>query len=123
MEFDKFFELTDDHIKLINHMWVSWHDGHSFSGYGSPVIDLKRPYGNSDIVQDIHEILTGESIDEEELDERGIDYDDYLSQLEEKYRPIHKETETALQIILHTKSFETGTYGLIGYGKAWVKIK
>lgn len=107
MEFDKIFELKEEHIKLLNSMWVNWHEG--YSELGTPVIDLKGPYGNGDVVEDIYEILEGESINEDEL---------FV-----KYKELHRETETALQIVLQTKSFETGNYGLIGWGKAWVKIK
>jgi hypothetical protein len=119
MEFNKIFELKEEHIKLLSHMWISWHEG--YSEFGSPVIDLKRPYGNSNVIADMYEILEGESIDE--LVEQRVSYNEFEQRYYEKYKQLHKETETALQIVLHTKSFETGTYGLIGYGKAWVKIK
>ena len=102
----KTFELRKEHITLLSNMWVGW----QYCETGAPEIDPKRPYGNSDVLIDIHHILTGESVDE--LD----------SSLEEKYEKLHKETETALQIILFTKSFKAGTYRLNGYGRSWELI-
>lgn len=99
----KKFELKEEHVKLVSSMYVSWQNCET----GAPEINPKRPYGNSDVPSDIHFILTG-------------DYPDELSEeLEDKYMTLHEETKTALQIILHTKSFEVGTYILNVYGKEW----
>jgi len=89
------FILTEDHLKLLKRMYVSW----SQCEFGAPEIDPKRPYGNSDVPGDIHEILTGK-YPEDELDE----------DLEDKYCKLHKETEVALQIVLRSGQFKTGTY-------------
>lgn len=91
-----FFTLTEDHLKLLNRMYVGWSD----CEYGAPEIDPKRPYGNSWVVGDIHEILNGESCEYYDLDDT----------LEDKYNQLHSETEIALQIILCTGSFEPGVY-------------
>jgi hypothetical protein len=48
------FTLTENHLKLLQKMWVGW----STCEFGAPEIDPKRPYGNSDVIGDIHEILT-----------------------------------------------------------------
>lgn len=85
----EFFELTEDHLKLLNHAHVGW-DG---CEYGAPAIDCKRPYGNSSVEQDIAEII-------------GVDYNDE----DEELSNLHNETQTALQIILVTQSFKVGTY-------------
>jgi hypothetical protein len=88
------FNLTENHIKLLRNMYVGW----SYCEYGAPEIDPKRPYGNSSVAYDIHEILTGQRPDE-------LDDD-----LQEEYYKIHRQTETALEIILRTGKFQPGTY-------------
>jgi hypothetical protein len=89
------FTLTESHIKLLKSMYVGW----SPCEYGAPEIDPKRPYGNSSVEHDIHEILTGEEPDGE--------LDDDLSY---EYYKLHKETQTALEIVLRTGQFEPGVY-------------
>lgn len=54
------FYITDDHIKLLKRMYVTWYD----CEYGAPCVDPKRPYGNSDVEGDICEILKWEDNDE-----------------------------------------------------------
>jgi hypothetical protein len=89
------FTLTETHIKLLRSMYVGW----SPCEYGAPEIDPKRPYGNSSVEYDIHEILTGEQ-----------PYDELDEDLSYKYSKLHRETETALEIILRTGQFEPGEY-------------
>jgi hypothetical protein len=43
------FTVTEDHLRLLPHAYVSWHD----SEYGSPSIDSKRPYGESYVERSI----------------------------------------------------------------------
>ena len=110
----KKFKLTKNHLKLLKRFEVSWQD----CEFGAPEIDPKRPYGNSDVLNDIHEILTGETIccvnskrDELTEDEK------------EKYSKLHKEMETALQIILSTLSFKLGNYECEEYSNDWKLVK
>lgn len=114
------FTLTEDHIKLLTNSYVSWSDGNNI--YGAACIDSKRPYGNTGIIEDIYELIEGKILDENELIEQGIDYEEFVNELYIKYKTLHRETETALQIVLHTKSFEVGEYRIEGYGKDWVKV-
>jgi hypothetical protein len=88
-------------------MYVGW----SHCEYGAPEIDPKRPYGNSWIEGDIHEILTGT-------------YEDTLSdELEDKYSKLHQETETALQVVLRTGSFTPGHYRCDPpYKRNWILV-
>jgi hypothetical protein len=88
------FELTEDHVKLLRRMCVGWRG----CEFGAPEIDPKRPYGNSSVECDIHEILTGEK-----------DYE-LTDELRELYGALHSDTATALQIVLNTGSFEIGTF-------------
>jgi hypothetical protein len=100
------FTLTEDHLKLLQKMWVGW----SPCEFGAPEIDPKRPYGNSDVIGDIHKILTGT------YSSRG----DISEEMEKKYNKLHKEAKTTLQIVLSTQSFLPGRYRKIHpYGKDW----
>lgn len=94
------FVMTENHIKLLKRMYVRFND----RGYdGAPEVDLKRPYGNSDVVGDIYEITRGGNIPEDEYGERD---DDIVDQMLD----IHREIATALQIALCTLSFIPGVY-------------
>lgn len=110
----KTFTLKEEHIALLSNSYVSWNSGSNI--YGAACIDSKRPYGKSDILGSIYCAVEGKSL-YDELDENEISEEMY-----NKYRSLHRDTETALQIILHTKSFELGEYRLEGYGKDWVKV-
>jgi hypothetical protein len=47
------FTVTEDHLKLLRRAYIGWDD----CEFGAPGIDPKRPYGNSDVIGDIAEIL------------------------------------------------------------------
>ena len=97
----KMFEVTEDHLKLLKHSHVMWRA----SEYGAPMIDPKRPYGNTSVESDIAEIL-------------GWDEED--SQRAEK---LHRELEIVLQIVLVTQTFEPGLYNLRNeYTTDWIKL-
>ncbi len=99
------FELTEQHVKLLTNMYVEWWDAET----GAPGIDPKRPYGNSWVSGDVAHILgiVSEETDEDDEDEKR------LSDEQENFcHRIHSETQTALQIVLSTKSFEPGLYRL-----------
>jgi len=110
------FTLTEEHLKLLTHMYVGW----STCEYGAPEIDPKRPYGNSSVEEDIGEILG------EEPEGMDLDYPDdpeYTDEQRERYAALHLETQTALQIALETLKFEVGTYEKANqYTGKWVKV-
>lgn len=84
------FIVTDQHLKLLRHMYVQWNGMET----GAPTIDPKRPYGNGDVAGDIRDIL---DLAEIELpDEAALD--------------LHRQTQAALQIALHTGWFGEGLY-------------
>jgi hypothetical protein len=108
------FELTENHIKLLNRMYVEWDD----SAYdGAPAINIKRPYGNSAVAYDVYEIIHGKEWDYGEYDE------EMPEEIYEQMLELHQETRTALQIVLCTKSFESGLYELKSAwdSRSWVK--
>lgn len=103
------FVLREQHLKLLSRMNVSWDDAE----FGAPCIDPKRPYGNSSVIKDMAEILglEGETCPHcgELLEEQD----------EERLTNLHKEMETALQIVLSTQSFKPGTYVADIYSCDW----
>lgn len=101
------FKLTDKHIKLLRNAYVGW----EYTETGAPAIDGKRPYGNSDVPGDIIRILFGEI--PEEAQESLYDY----------AMQLHKETKTALQIILCTGQFVPGLYEKESYKDRSWKLK
>lgn len=108
------FTLTQAHIKLLKSMYVDFYD---YAYDGAPAVDIKRPYGNGDVVGDIYEILYGEELPEDEYGER-----DYS--LAEELMKLHAETGVALQICMCTLSFEPGTYrrARLYDSRSWVKV-
>lgn len=94
----KRFALTEEHIKLLRCAYVEW----CGDEFGAPSIDPKRPYGNSDVIESINRIL-GESPKEEH-------WHSFPAATEERYRKLHEETQTALQVVLRTGVFEPGSY-------------
>jgi hypothetical protein len=92
------FTLTEDHLKLFRQMNVGWQE----CEYGAPEIDPKRPYGNGDVEADIIATL-GWPWD------RG-EYEEPPKSLRQRAAAIHKEMETALQVVLSSCSFEPGVY-------------
>src|SRR5260370_27528521 len=51
------FTVTEDHLKLLRHTSdLYWDPG---EGYGAPFINPKKPYGTSNVLQDVTEIVGG----------------------------------------------------------------
>jgi hypothetical protein len=82
------FVIGEEHLKLARRMFVGWQDCET----GAPEIDPKRPYGNSDVPGDIHELLTGEFVDGDEVVLNRAQKQEYLA--------LHQTMETVLQIML-----------------------
>lgn len=94
------FEVTRDHLKLIKCMY--WEFNTDMYD-GCPAVDIKRPYGNSNVWQDIAEILGIEKI---ETDDEPV----YPKGTREMCMKLHRETATCLQIITCNLMIKTGTY-------------
>lgn len=107
------FFVTEAHLKLLKRMYVDW----NYEAYdGAPAVDIKRPYGNSDVVGDIYEIINGFEWDEEVMGEMPESTRNILLLL-------HRETAIALQIAMSTGVFEVGEYTRpISYdSRTWVR--
>lgn len=108
-----YFTVNEEHLELIREFRVGWCDDE----FGAPQIDPKRPYGDSSVLLNIHEILTGEDVGMV-----GSKRDELTEEEEEKYNKLHRETETVLQIIFKTGKFEAGSYCCEEYERDWVKL-
>lgn len=101
------FTMTEQHLTLLRHMHVD-------PGPTAPVVDQKRPYGNSDIEQDVCKLLR-------------LPYDresdtPLTKDVEATVKRLQKETATALQIVLRTGTFELGDYRADWEGGKWVRV-
>ena len=105
----KKFTVTNDHLKLLKRFGVGWQD----CEFGAPEIDPKRPYGNSDVLTDIWEIL-GKPPKHED--------DEFTDAETNMMNTLHKQTEVVLQIVLSTQKFETGDYEADDYPDVWKKL-
>jgi len=108
------FELREDHLKLVRRMNVGYRDDLEF---GAPVIDPKRPYGNSDVFNDIAKILGIEP------EGAGDDEPEFTEDQKGRMLELHKETATALQVILAANSFELGIYESEVYKDNWRRVQ
>lgn len=99
----KLFEVTEEHMKLLDRMYISYDD---WTEFGAPEVDPKRPYGNSDVYDDIAEILGIEVAEDQWGDREFTDAQvDYMNKR-------HKEMETVLQILVRNArdGIRRGTY-------------
>lgn len=103
----KTFVLRAEHVLLLRHAEVGWQD----TEVGAPEIDPKRPYGNGDVVADVHKILTGESWPPDSRAEE--------ERLRVEYARLHRETETALAICLRQMVGAPGLYEADDYHSNW----
>ena len=104
-------EITEEHLKLLKEMNVGWGD----IEYGAPCIDPKRPYGNSDVEEDICRILGKKKVE--------VDYDErYLTKDLEYASKIHKEMKDVLQICLFFQEFKIGNFKRKESWYDWEKV-
>lgn len=100
------FKVTEAHLKLLKRAYVDWNN----CEFGAPEINPKRPYGNSDVVGDILEII-------------GIPYNEENKALEDFAIKLHNDTETVLQICLHTQQFKEGEFVKESFIDIWKEKK
>lgn len=93
----KTFTVTKDHIILLKNLHVD-------SGEYAPVIDQKRPYGDSSVLESIAVLI-------ELRKDLNAASEHPLSEMEESYcSSLHKEMAIVLQIALCTGKFKAGKY-------------
>ena len=108
----KRFELTEDHVKLLRRANVRWED----EPYeGAPAIDAKRPFGNSDWVSDVAEIIGLEPIETDD----GETF--WPKGTRERCETLYRTLADALQVVLASGSFEPGIYISDRYHDNWRK--
>jgi hypothetical protein len=96
------FDMTQEHLDLLKHMYITFYDEMYM---GSPSVDIKRPFGNKSVLEDMARILKMELfLDKNEEETLTSKQAKYLENL------WYNEMETALQIVLCTQSFKTGHY-------------
>jgi len=96
------FVLGNDHLKLLRAARVQWQNCET----GAPEIDPRRPYGNSDVAGDVARILGCE------VQRCPHCHEPLSEQCDEALMQAHRETETALQIVLALagRAATTGVY-------------
>lgn len=95
------FEITENHLKLAKQLYWEW-ESDAYSGY--PAVNCKRPYGNSDVYDDVAEIIGLEKV---EGDEGEMHWPKGTRIICKRF---HEEMATAMQIFTCTLSFESGIY-------------
>lgn len=102
-----YFEVTSDHLNLVKRMNFR---NEVLLGMNLPALDAKRPFGNSDIVADVLEIIG--AIPE------GEDFHDWINNLSsEEFDNVRKrvfklidQLPTVLTILAQNLSITTGVY-------------
>ena len=100
------FTVTEQHLALLRRAYVTW----EYVEFGAPAIDGKRPYGNSDVLGDIAEILNEGPARDYSDDEVQDERERWLEANEKRLALIHGEVGVTLQIVLATGRFEPGDY-------------
>ena len=109
---DRDFRLTPEHLLLLSKLYIEADDE-----YGMPVVNGKRPLGNSDIVNDVCMILGFQPIETS----RGEEV--YTAEHGKSAARILSELTTAMQILLSGQS-AVGLYRNTAgsYGRAYWEL-
>lgn len=105
------FEVTEEHLNLLAE--AEWEYDDSMY-YGAPEMNLKRPYGNGDVVRDICETIGEKPFESYE----GEKY--WSKEQFEKAMKLHHELPVVLAIICQTRLVKPGTYKTCeDFGRKW----
>lgn len=97
----KVFEVRSAHLKLMKQIVIHQNKDHFYQ-------DLIRPYGNSDIVQDVAEIL-GFAPDKSDPEHEDI-IQCFSEELSCQMLKFHYEMKICVEIVFHNLKIEVGTY-------------
>jgi len=112
------FTITDDHIKLIRHIIICTDFSQDPDCYPVVIgVNSKRPFGNSDVVEDMAGIL---GIDPIPVDSGETEYPVGTSK---RRNEIYAELGTVLQIFVRVGRMEAGEYQREQYSSHWVAMK
>ncbi len=94
------FRLTEDHLKLLRRANIGWES----CEYGAPAMDCKRPYGNSNVEDDICRIIGWCPLDEAT--------EDWSREQRDRASQLHQDLQIALQllVIYAGSKLKTGLY-------------
>jgi hypothetical protein len=108
------FTVTDEHLHLLQRTQIRYNADIEF---GAPEVDPKRPYGNSNVIADIAEILGW-------MDESWWDGDqDIPAEWVVNGNRIHREMEIVLQILVRNLCIMPGEYQTTkSYTVDWYKV-
>lgn len=106
------FDLMQHHLDLLKlaNIEQSWDE----QGWGVPMFDRKRPFGNQDIRSDMCEVLGIVPIETD-------DGPEYPVGARETCQQILRELVYAMEIVLETQEFRTGKYIAEGFNP-WRRI-
>jgi hypothetical protein len=107
------FTLTGEHLALISRLYIQW--SREVNEDGAPEIDPFRPYGNRQVLRDIAEVIERHPPEPDDDDA----WDRLLTERADYYRALHRDTATALAIVLATHSFIPGIYEADRYRNDW----
>jgi hypothetical protein len=95
------FRINENHLKLLNRLHFEW-CADDYDGY--PTVNSKRPYGNSDVLDDVAEIIEMPVME----DDDGKSH--YPKGTKAKCKQYHEEMATVLQIVSSTMQVSAGLY-------------
>jgi hypothetical protein len=103
------FEVKENHLKLLKKVHIDWcfhkdssHDGHFYQ-------NIKRPYGNSDWIGDIADILKVPRDDEQW----------FTKETETQLIKWHIDMKIVMQILTYNQGIKIGKYRKSSYGIDW----
>lgn len=120
------FELREEHLNLIKHLqWDLTEDNFIITKQPSyrnlHNFENKSPFGGDDVFEDMFLILIGNS--NREVDVMNDSFTIYTDEEKARFSKLLEELPTALEIINHRQSFETGHYRTKFNVKDWTKYE